>query len=436
MSNALLNEQDARAATWSPGWRDKLARRMVVRAAARLRHGRLTLSDATETLQFAGEAAGEDALAVVVQVHDPAFYRAILTGGVLGAGEAYMAGHWSTSDLAGLMRLLLQNLSVYEGLESGLARFLGPARRLENFLRRNTLSGSRRNIHAHYDLGNEFFKLFLDETMAYSSAIFERQDATLAEASVAKMDRLCQRLQLRPEDHLVEIGTGWGGLALHAARHYGCRVTTTTISQEQHRLARQRVADAGLSDRVTVLLRDYRLLEGRYDKLVSVEMIEAVGHQYFDTFFAKCAALLKPDGMMALQAITITDQYFPAYLRGTDFIRKYIFPGGCLTSLLALAQSAGKVSPLRLVHQEDFGLHYAETLRRWRAAFLEQLDAVRAQGYSDAFLRMWEFYLCLCEAGFEEREIGVSQLVYCMPGARPGTWHEQHHDKKGAPACA
>jgi cyclopropane-fatty-acyl-phospholipid synthase len=250
------------------------------------------------------------------------------------------------------------------------------------------------------------------------------------------MDRLCQRLQLRPEDHLVEIGTGWGGLALHAARHYGCRVTTTTISQEQHRLARQRVADAGLSDRVTVLLQDYRLLEGRYDKLVSVEMIEAVGHQYFDTFFAKCAALLKPDGMMALQAITITDQYFPAYLRGTDFIRKYIFPGGCLTSLLALAQSAGKVSPLRLVHQEDFGLHYAETLRRWRAAFLEQLDAVRAQGYSDAFLRMWEFYLCLCEAGFEEREIGVSQLVYCMPGARPGTWHEQHHDKKGAPACA
>ncbi len=436
MSNALLNEQDARAATWSPGWRDKLARRMVVRAAARLRHGHLTLSDATETLQFAGEAAGEDALAVVVQVHDPAFYRAILTGGVLGAGEAYMAGHWSTSDLAGLMRLLLQNLSVYEGLESGLARFLGPARRLENFLRRNTLSGSRRNIHAHYDLGNEFFKLFLDETMAYSSAIFERQDATLAEASVAKMDRLCQRLQLRPEDHLVEIGTGWGGLALHAARHYGCRVTTTTISQEQHRLARQRVADAGLSDRVTVLLRDYRLLEGRYDKLVSVEMIEAVGHQYFDTFFAKCAALLKPDGMMALQAITITDQYFPTYLRGTDFIRKYIFPGGCLTSLLALAQSAGKVSPLRLVHQEDFGLHYAETLRRWRAAFLEQLDAVRAQGYSDAFLRMWEFYLCLCEAGFEEREIGVSQLVYCMPGARPGTWHEQHHDKKGAPACA
>lgn len=436
MSNALLNEQDARAATWSPGWRDKLARRMVVRAAARLRHGHLTLIDATETLQFAGEAAGEDALAVVVQVHDPAFYRAILTGGVLGAGEAYMAGHWSTSDLAGLMRLLLQNLSVYEGLESGLARFLGPARRLENFLRRNTLSGSRRNIHAHYDLGNEFFKLFLDETMAYSSAIFERQDATLAEASVAKMDRLCQRLQLRPEDHLVEIGTGWGGLALHAARHYGCRVTTTTISQEQHRLARQRVADAGLSDRVTVLLQDYRLLEGRYDKLVSVEMIEAVGHQYFDTFFAKCAALLKPDGMMALQAITITDQYFPAYLRGTDFIRKYIFPGGCLTSLLALAQSAGKVSPLRLVHQEDFGLHYAETLRRWRAAFLEQLDAVRAQGYSDAFLRMWEFYLCLCEAGFEEREIGVSQLVYCMPGARPGTWHEQHHDKKGAPACA
>jgi cyclopropane-fatty-acyl-phospholipid synthase len=409
---------------------------MVVRAAARLRHGHLTLCDATEALQFAGEAAGDDVPAVTVQVHDPAFYRAILAGGVLGAGEAYMAGHWSTSDLAGLMRLLLQNLSVYEGLESGIARFLGPARRLENFLRRNTLSGSRRNIHAHYDLGNEFFKLFLDETMAYSSAIFERPDATLAEASVAKMDRLCQRLQLRPADHLVEIGTGWGGLALHAAKQYGCRVTTTTISQEQHRLARQRVADAGLSDRVTVLLRDYRLLEGRYDKLVSVEMIEAVGHQYFDTFFAKCAALLKPDGMMALQAITITDQYFPTYLRGTDFIRKYIFPGGCLTSLRALAQSAGKVSPLRLVHQEDFGLHYAETLRRWRAAFLQQLDTVRAQGYSDSFLRMWEFYLCLCEAGFEEREIGVSQLVYCMPGARPGTWYEQHYDKKGTHACA
>lgn len=419
MSNALLDDRGTCAQGGSVRWHDRWARGLVLRAARRLRCGRLHLVDAEASLHFEGASGAGAGLEATVMVHHPAFYRSILRGGVLGAGEAYMAGHWSTDNLAVLMQLLLRNLEVYAGLEAGFARVLGPLHRVENFLRRNTVRGARKNIRAHYDLGNDFYRLFLDETLCYSSALFLEADMRLEAASVAKMERLCQHLSLRETDHLLEIGTGWGGFALYAAQRYGCRVTTTTISEAQFRLARQRVVEAGLQDRVTVLQQDYRALEGRFDKLVSIEMIEAVGHAYFDTFFAKCASLLRPDGLMALQAITITDQYFPTYLRGTDFIRKYIFPGGCLTSLLALAESAARVTPLRLTYQQDFGLHYAETLRRWRARFAENLEAVRALGYDARFIRMWEFYLCLCEAGFEAREIGVSHLVYAMPAARP-----------------
>lgn len=417
MSETLFDGGLRAAAPPRRGWRDQIARRALCRAAAHLATGRLTLVDGDERRVFEGVTTSGD-LDVTVHVHDPRFYRAVVWGGLVGAGESYMAGHWSASDLTGLMRLMLANLDLYARMEGGLARVAAPFRLLAHLLRRNTRAGARRNIHAHYDLGNEFFRLFLDETLSYSSAYFSAPGQSLAEASVEKMERICRKIALGPEDHVVEIGGGWGGFALHAARHHGCRVTTATISREQHDLARARVRDAGLSHRVEVVLRDYRDLEGRYDKLVSIEMIEAVGHGYLETFFAKCAGLLKPDGLMAIQAITTTDQNYPAYLRGVDFIRSHVFPGGSLVSLLALARAASRATDFRLAHQEDFGPHYAETLRRWRAAFFENLGAIRQLGYPDSFLRMWEFYLCSCEAGFEERGIGVSQLVYARPGAR------------------
>lgn len=426
MSEALSDGMHPETCSPAYTWRDRAARGLVLRAAAHLRQGRLILMEAGTAHEFGG-ADAPHAPPLTIYVHRPAFYRAVLSSGVLGAGEAYMAGHWSTNDLPRLMRLLLDNAALYAALESGFARLYRPWWRFSNFLRRNTLRGSQRNIRAHYDLGNDFFRLFLDETLCYSSGYFPSTGATLLEASTAKMDKICQGLRLRATDRVLEIGAGWGGFALHAATRYGCHVTTTTISEAQFAFATQRVAEAGLQDRVTVLQEDYRHLDGCYDKLVSIEMIEAVGHRFFDVFFAQCAHLLKPEGMMALQAITITDPYFPIYVRGTDFIRRHIFPGGCLPSLLAMAQSVARVTPLRLIHQEDFGAHYAETLRRWRAALAGQLPAARALGYPDPFLRMWEYYLCLCEAGFEAREIGVSQLVYCMPGARPEPWRAPDH---------
>jgi cyclopropane-fatty-acyl-phospholipid synthase len=266
-------------------------------------------------------------------VHDPRFYRALACGGSIGAGEAYMNGWWSCDDLTALVRICVLNRELLDGMEKGGARLTAPLQKLFHYLRRNTKAGSRSNIAAHYDLGNDFFSLFLDETLMYSCAFFERADSTLQEASVAKNDRICRKLQLSPADHLLEIGTGWGGFALHAARHYGCRVTTTTISRAQHDLAVQRIAAAGLSDRITVLLQDYRDLQGHYDKLVSIEMIEAVGHAFYETFFRCCSNLLTPQGMMLLQAITIADQYYEQAKRSVDFIQRSIFPGSCIPSI-------------------------------------------------------------------------------------------------------
>ena len=279
-------------------------------------------------------------------------------------------------------------------------------------------SGSRRNIAAHYDLGNEFFELFLDPTLTYSSGIFETPEATMEEASIAKYERLCQKLRIGPDDHVLEIGTGWGGFALHAAGRYGCRVTTTTISRRQYELASKRVDEAGLADRIEVLLEDYRDLSGSYDKLVSIEMIEAVGHEQLDTFFGVCGERLKPDGVMALQAITVPDKDFEAHARSVDFIKRYIFPGGELVSVGSVNAAASRATDLRLTHLEDLTPHYAETLRRWRTRMFQNLPRMRALGLDDRFLRMWEFYLCYCEGGFEERSIGLVQAVLEKSGAR------------------
>jgi cyclopropane-fatty-acyl-phospholipid synthase len=333
-----------------------------------------------------------------------------------------MAGDWSCDDLTTLVRIFALNRAVLNGLEKGLARLGMSLFRVIHTLRRNTRHGSRTNIAAHYDLGNEFYRLFLDETLMYSCAIFATEETGLYEASVAKNERICHKLQLRPGDHLLEIGSGWGGFALHAASRYGCRVTTTTISRQQYDLTRQRVKEAGLEDRITVLCQDYRDLRGCFDKLVSIEMIEAVGQRFLDTYLRRCSRLLKPAGMMLLQAITIADQEYRRTKRAVDFIQHYIFPGGFLPSLAAITAAVAKVTDLRLYHLEDIGSHYATTLRHWREHFSANRDQVRALGFSESFIRMWEYYLCYCEGGFRERAISNVQILFTKPLCRRKPW--------------
>jgi cyclopropane-fatty-acyl-phospholipid synthase len=324
---------------------------------------------------------------------------------------------WSSDDLVALVRILVRNRDLLDGVENGLARFGGFALKSWHALRRNTRSGSRRNISTHYDLGNAFFRLFLDDSMMYSSAMFAPGD-DLEQASRRKLERICRKLDLRPEDHLLEIGTGWGGMALYAAENFGCRVTTTTISREQHALATERVAAAGLADRVTVLLQDYRDLQGEFDKLVSIEMVEAIGHQYLDTYFAKCASLLKPDGLALVQAITIEDHRYEQALHSVDFIKRHVFPGSFIPCASVLVGAAARAGRLRTVNLEDFGDSYAQTLSEWRRRFHSRQDEVRALGYDQRFVRLWDFYLCYCEGGFLERSISDIQLLLARPGNR------------------
>ncbi len=397
---------------------DRLARQMVLSMLEKLPSGKIRVQEA-ETATVFGSISEDFPVQATITVHDPRFYRMTALGGSIGAAEAYMAGYWSADDLTAVIRIFTRTQQMRESVESGLARLTQPAHALVHFLRKNTLKGSRENIVAHYDLGNDFYRLFLDETLTYSCGIFEKPASTLKEASAAKYDRLCKKLALTAEDHVLEIGTGWGGFTLHAVRNYGCRVTTTTISDEQHRLAAARFAEAGITDRVTLLKKDYRDLTGAYDKLVSIEMIEAVGHQYLDRFFAVCSERLKPDGVMALQAITIADHVFDRYKYEVDFIKRYIFPGSCLPSVATMLKSVAKKTDLRLFHLEDITPHYAETLRRWRRNFFSKIDRVRAMDFSEAFIRMWEYYLCYCEGGFTERYIGDVQMILTKPLARP-----------------
>jgi cyclopropane-fatty-acyl-phospholipid synthase len=355
---------------------------------------------------------------VDLQVGDLRFYRHVLLDGHLGAAESYIRGYWTCSELTSLVRLMLRNQQALGQLDRGLARLSRPLRLVAHRLRSNTRIGSRRNITAHYDIGNDFYELMLDRSMTYSCGIFERPDCTLLEASIAKYDRICTKLALSKADHLLEIGTGWGGFAIHAARHYGCRVTTTTISPQQFEWARRRIAEEGLSRQISVLCQDYRDLEGQYDKLVSIEMIEAVGHQYYGTFFRKCCELLKAEGAMALQAITIPDHLFRRHVKTVDFIKRYIFPGSCIPSLAALSSAMSISSDLRLVHLEDITPHYARTLRLWRDNVFSHVDEIRSLGYSDTFLRLWEFYLCYCEGSFAEGYNRDVQMVLIRPQSR------------------
>ena len=401
-------------ATGRYGALDRLLRKRLLATLDGLSGGQVIVRDGLGT-EVLGEPGG---LSVQLDVLDPGFYRALAANGSVGAGEAYMDGLWRCGDLVALVRLLVINRDRLDAMETGLARLGGLAMRTLHAFNRNTRGGSRRNIAAHYDLGNDLFELFLDESMMYSSAIFAEEGESLEAAQRRKLERICRKLDLQPTDHLVEIGTGWGGMALYAAKHHGCRVTTTTISREQHALATARIAEAGLADRVTVLLEDYRDLTGQYDKLVSIEMIEAIGHQYLETYLDKCASLLKPDGLALIQAITIEDHRYLQALKSVDFIKRYIFPGSFIPSVSAITGAAARASDLRLVNLEDIGPSYATTLNHWRQRFMAQLDRVRALGYDERFIRMWEFYLCYCEGGFIERSIGDVHLLFARPGNR------------------
>jgi cyclopropane-fatty-acyl-phospholipid synthase len=407
--------------------RPSLWKRLVTARVKDFASGELILVDDDGEVRLGTAAA--DGLRVRLRVHHPRLWRRVALGGLLAATEAYIDGDWDADDLTALARLFARNMDQVTRLDAGLGRLIRPIARTHEWLSRNSRTGSRRNIAAHYDLGNDFFELMLDPTMTYSSGVFERPDATLEEASVAKIDRLCRKLDLHAEDHLLEIGSGWGAFAMHAATRYGCYVTTTTISKRQHELVTERVAAAGLADRITVLLSDYRDLQGQYSKLVSVEMIEAVGAEYFDTFFRACASLLRPDGLMAIQAITVADQRFDDARRAVDFIKRHVFPGSCIPSIGALTSSSSRVTDLRLVDLEDFTLHYAKTLAGWRDNLLRNADVV-ARLTDERFRRLWMLYLAYCEGGFAERHTGLVQMVYARPA-----WRGRVGPGREVPSC-
>lgn len=391
-----------------------LARRALLGKFDAIAEGRLHVHEGAEEFVHGRES---DAFPVTasVFVKDPAFWTRVAFGGSIGAAESYIEGEWTADDLTSVMRIFVRNRDALTGMERGVGRLLVPMQRLWHRLRDNTRVGSRDNIAAHYDLGNDFYATFLDPTMMYSAALFEHESSSLEEAQTAKLERLCRKLDLKPSDHLLEIGTGWGGLALHAAARHGCRVTTTTISGQQYEYARARVDAAGLADRVEVLFEDYRELRGRYDKLVSVEMIEAVGHRWYDKFFQTCSDLLAPDGLMALQAIVIDDRHYDEALESVDFIQRHVFPGSTIPSVGAITSCAARVTDMHLVHHEDLTPHYARTLAMWRERFQANVDRVRELGFDDRFVRLWEYYLCYCEGGFTERQIGSVQMLYAKP---------------------
>lgn len=400
-------------------WGNRWAKWIVLDKLQKIGSGTIALDSLGETMEL-GQSQ-PDGLSVNLKVVDSAFFRRTLLGGTIGAAESYIDGDWGTDNLTDLIRIMIRNMDSVSKMERTWSKARMLLHRIKHARRKNTVSGSRKNIQDHYDLGNDFYGLFLDPTMNYSAGIFDPDivaekfpncKSDLHGASLTKMDRICQKLSLRPTDHVIEIGTGWGGLAIFMATHYGCRVTTTTISKEQHAFATAAVAKAGLKNKVTVLLKDYRALEGQFDKLVSVEMIEAVGHQFLDSYFSKCSQLLKSDGAMLIQAILIGQQSYRSYRKGVDFIRAYVFPGGCLPSAVSLCQSVGRVTSMRMIDYEDMTQHYADTLRHWRTAFMNRLDAVRSLGFDEYFIRLWHFYLCYCEAAFAERRCQSVQIMF------------------------
>ena len=398
-------------------WLDQFAKKIFLSKFSEITHGRITLKESHDEYTF-GKDRPDFPLHVTIFVNEASFYSDVIFGGTVGSGEAYMAGSWDCHQLTDLVRIIVRNEHVLSSIDGGFGKLMLPLHKAFHLMHRNSLNGSRKNIQAHYDLGNDMFELFLDPTMMYSSGIFERKDISMEQASVAKLDRICQKLQLNENDRVLEIGTGWGGFAIYAAKNYGCHVTTTTISQQQFEYARQKIAEQGLGDRITLLCEDYRNLTGQYDKLVSIEMIEAVGHAYYKNYFKHCNRLLKADGMMLLQAITIADQRYQKAKKEVDFIQRYIFPGGSLPSVEVIANHVSRHTDMCFHQLEDIGHHYAITLARWRQRFFKNISHIQRLGYPDSFIRMWEFYLCYCEGGFKENSIGTIQLLLKKPLCR------------------
>lgn len=412
--NSAVTTQQYREKGRTPSFLDKLARTTLFKLVAKIKHGQITVQDGDKTWVFGDSKE----LTTKVTINTPAFYRKCFFGGSIGAGEAYIDKMWETDNLPNLVRILVRNMSLLDKMEEGFAWLLRPANLLTHILNSNSKKGAKRNILAHYDLGNTLYKSFLDPTMMYSSAIYPKATSSLEEASLNKLETICQKLGLKKGDRVIEIGTGWGGFAIYAASHYGCHVTTTTISKAQYEEAQKRVSAAGLEDKITLLQKDYRDLKGQFDKLVSIEMIEAVGHRYLPNFFKKCGELLKPDGKMLLQAITIVDQKYKQYVNSVDFIQKHVFPGGCLPSNTRMLQLFSEKTDLIVRRLDDFGFDYARTLQDWRKRFSKAYSALAPKGYDETFRRFWEFYLCYCEGGFLERSISVVHVVAAKPGNR------------------
>jgi cyclopropane-fatty-acyl-phospholipid synthase len=386
-----------------------------------MRSGRLQLVEpGGERLSF-GEGGDLEA---TIEVHSPAFYRAML-GGSAGLGEAYRDGVWDTDNQVALARIACRNMAPLDRLRRRFHPLLAPLQRTLWRVPRNSKRASRRHISAHYDLGNDLFALFLDESMMYSSAVFPNPEATLAEAQETRLERVCQALELTSDDHLLEIGTGWGAMAVHAASRYGCRVTTTTISAEQREGALRRIADAGVGDRVSVVLEDYRELRGRYTKLVSLEMIEAVGWQYFDLFFRRCSELLEPDGLFFLQAIVIDDRLYEQEKAARSFSNKLIFPGGCLPSVEVIQHCVARETDMSTVWLDEIGTHYARTLELWRERFIANSDLAGELGYDEQFRRLWTLWLAMSEAGFRERRLRDVQVLFAKPERSTGVTEER-----------
>nr|WP_086937437.1 cyclopropane-fatty-acyl-phospholipid synthase family protein [Thaumasiovibrio occultus] len=392
---------------------EKIARKVLFSMLERIVGAGLTLVEQDSEVYFFGDRNAE--LQARINVNHSRFYAKVLQGGSIAAGEAYMDGDWESPDLTAVVQVMARNLGTVDSIQTKMSWLTKIGNKLTHLFRRNTLSQARENIEAHYDLGNALYCQFLDANMLYSAGIYRHPHDDLAQAQINKMDRLCRKLDISPDDHVLEIGTGWGAMAIHMAKHYGCRVTTTTLSKEQYEWTASRVAEEGLGDRITLLLDDYRDLTGQYDKLVSIEMIEAVGKEFLQNYIEKCQSLLKPEGVMAIQAITIADQRYDSYSRNVDFIQKYIFPGGFLPSITKLSDTFTRCSDFVVRDIYDMGLDYARTLADWHEAFMQNRKMIHALGYDERFSRMWRYYLSYCEGGFRERTISTVQLVATRP---------------------
>lgn len=392
-----------------------LSKKVILNVLKNIQQGSIQVQEGDKRYQF-GAAQGADKNLATIHINHPRAYQKMLLNGSVGAGKSYIDGDWDTDDLQTLIGLFIKNEALFQNIESPLARCFSLIRGMIYRLNLNTIQRAKDNILAHYDLGNDFFQLILDPSMMYSCALYEPADLSLDEAAKKKIDRICQRLALKPGDKVLEIGTGWGGFAIHAATQYGCQITTTTVSDKQYAFVKQKIKQLGLENQIELLNLDYRQLSGQYDKVVSIEMIEAVGHKYFDVFFKQCYQLLKPGGLFFLQAIVINDKAYEAAKNEVDFIKKYIFPGGCLPSVFSISKSIATQTNMQWIAFEDIGQHYVTTLNDWHERLLENQQAIFDQGFSESFIRMWIFYFCYCAAAFQSRYISNIHALWRKVG--------------------